>query len=189
MSIEHAREGLEHAHHSAADPLARRVAVLIAALAAMLAVTEMAERSAQNSYLTHHISLSDQWTFYGFKSTRARLVEQTAIILGLQPGAETNPAVQTAIEDARKISHRMRDGDEAGPGTAQIEKLARVEEAERDHAYHLYERYELLVGLLQISIVLASVSIVTRMSAMAWLAGGLGTLAGVAGLLVRAGML
>ena len=73
-SIEHAREGIEHAHHGAGihtDTTARRIAVLIAVLAAALALAEMGEKGAQNAYLTHHIALSDDWAFYQAKNARA----------------------------------------------------------------------------------------------------------------------
>ena len=58
-TIEPAKEGLHHAHHASAhsDSLARRIAVVIAALAAALALAEMGEKGAQNSYLTHHIAV------------------------------------------------------------------------------------------------------------------------------------
>ena len=61
-TIENAREGLHHAQHEPGghtDGSARKVAVLIAVLAAALALAEMGEKGAQNEYLTHHIALSD----------------------------------------------------------------------------------------------------------------------------------
>ena len=61
-TIEHAREGLEHAEHAAAhhtDRTPRRIAVLIAVLAAALALADMGEKGAQNAFLTHHVAVSD----------------------------------------------------------------------------------------------------------------------------------
>ena len=46
-TIEHAKEGIEEAHHHG-DSRARRIAVLIAVLAAGLALSEMGEKGAQN---------------------------------------------------------------------------------------------------------------------------------------------
>src|SRR4051812_6923550 len=75
-TIEHAREGIHQAHEAPAghgDRSARRIAVLIAVLAAALALAEMGEKGAQNAYLTHHIALSDDWAFYQAKNARASL--------------------------------------------------------------------------------------------------------------------
>ena len=47
------------------DTSARRVAVLIAVLAAALA--DMAEKGAQNEYLTHHVAVADDRAFYQAK--------------------------------------------------------------------------------------------------------------------------
>ena len=49
------------------DTSARRVAVLIAVLAAALALADMAEKGAQNEYLTHHVAVADDWAFYQAK--------------------------------------------------------------------------------------------------------------------------
>ena len=75
--IEHAREGLEHAHHHAengaehAPNSARNVAILIAALAALLAICDMGAKSAQNAYITYHITWTNDWAFYQAKNVRA----------------------------------------------------------------------------------------------------------------------
>ena len=89
-TIEHAREGLHHAHHAPAphtDSTARRIAVLIAVLAAALALAEMGEKGAQNAYLTHHIAVSDDWAFYQAKNARATSWAAEAGILANLPNA------------------------------------------------------------------------------------------------------
>ena len=79
---EHAQETIHH--HGGTN---RRVAVLIAALAAALALADMGEQQQQNQYLTHHISLSDQWGFYQAKNARAAISDVEASILANQPNA------------------------------------------------------------------------------------------------------
>ena len=195
MTIEHAREGIEHAHHASAHPAGgndrfnRYIALLIAGLAATLALAEMAERSAQSRYMAHHIAVSNHWVFFGFKSTRARIVEQTATMLSLRPDADSDPKVKAAIEDARKTSRRMREGEGDDPGTRQIEQQARHEIVERDHANHEYHLLEFVTSALQIAIVLASVSVVTRVRLMAAVGGAMGLAAAVAGLLIKTGVI
>ena len=74
-TLEHAREGLEHAHEAAeghgghhGDSSARWIAVLISVLAAALALAEMQEKASQNLYMTHHIRVSDDYAFYQAKT-------------------------------------------------------------------------------------------------------------------------
>ena len=186
--IETARDSLEHAHHATqhpADTMARNVSIMIGALAAALALGEMQERSSQTEYLTEHIAISDDWSFFGFKGTRARVAEQSAAILRALPStAET----AKAITEADAYAKRQREGDESGEGTRQIEARVHERTERRDHALHRYERWEAVNGLLQIAVVLASVAIVTRLKPLAWVGGILGGLAVVFGLLVRAGL-
>jgi hypothetical protein len=195
-TIDDAKEGIEQAHHAAAhgDGGARRIAVLIAGLAAMLAMAEMATKSAQNEYMTRHIAASDDWAFYQAKDVRAALRNAEAAILESLPGAGqgagqgADPALQARVKAAREAEIHFRDDPSAGNGMKQLADKARTEEAERDHALHRYHQFELVVGGLQIAIVLASVSVVTRVQTIAWASGMLGVLAGMFALLVHAGI-
>ena len=186
-ALEHAREGMEHAAHGAPEGFSRRVALLVGALAASLAISELQVQRAQNEYLTHHITVSDDWTFYGFKETRARLSEQTVTILNALPGP-VDATRQADIAAAQAVVKRMRDGDATGPGTKQIAEKATEEEHLRDHALHRYHLYEYAAGALQIAIVLASASIVARIGIVAVAGGILGVASIVLVAAVAAGM-
>jgi hypothetical protein len=183
-TIEHAREGLEHADHAAhTDPSAARIAVLIAALAAALALAEMGEKGAQNEYLTHHITVSDTWNFFQAKNDRATVLGAEADMLESLPNAD-QPEVAERAKTARTEQARLRDDPAKGNGSKQLAALAAEQTELRDHAFHTYHRFERVVGALQIAIVLASVSIVTRVRWLAWTAGAVGGIAAVYGLLV-----
>src|SRR5579862_5746689 len=74
--IDRAKEAIEGAHEAGGHEQggsARTIAVLIAALAAALALSDMAEKGAQNDYLTHHIQASDDWNFYQAKNIRSNI--------------------------------------------------------------------------------------------------------------------
>jgi hypothetical protein len=184
-TVELANEGIEHAHHEVEhaplhnDRRARRIAVLIAALAAALAISEMGEKSAQNDYLTRHIALSDDWNFYQAKHTRAVMVGATADVLAsLPPTAATDQRIAALRASAAKYENDPKGGE----GATQLLAKAKVETEARDHAFHRYHQYEWVVGALQIAIVLASVAVVTRVMALAVggaLLGGLGVVVGV----------
>jgi hypothetical protein len=184
-AIEHAREGIEHAHHESGphiDSSARRIAVLIAVLAAALALSEMGEKGAQNSYLTHHIALSDDWAFYQAKNARATAwATQAGILANLPNSADAGP--QAEIKRARENEARLRD-EPGADGMKQLAERATAQRAERDEAFHRYHQLELVVGALQIAIVLASVAVVTRIVALAIGAGVIGAVAAGFGLLV-----
>jgi hypothetical protein len=177
---EHAQETIHH--HGSSN---RQVAVLIAALAAALALAEMAERQAQNDYLTHHISLSDDFGFYQAKNARAAISAVEANILGNLPNA-TDPAVQAAIARAKENEARLRD-EPGGDGMKQLMERATAEQESRDHAFHRYHRFELVSGALQIAIVVASVAVVTSLPALAVAAGAIGAVAAGFGIYVAVG--
>ena len=187
--VEHARETAEHAHeHGPPAGLARRIALLIAALAAALAVTEIAAQSAQTAYVAHSIRANDDWVFYGFKETRARIAEQTAVILQTATPGPPDQARQDAIAQAQAIVKRMREGDASSPGTRQIEEQAEERERELDHALHRYHLYEYASAALQIAIVLASAAVVTQFVPVAIAGAILGALACLGALAVGFGL-
>jgi len=157
-----AQEGIEQVHHHSADHGARRIAVLIALLAAMLAVAEMGEKSSQNEYLTRHIQAADNWAFFQAKNIRSSVQGAAANIMESLPNS-AEPAVRKRIEDTRADAARLRDDPKAGDGSKQIAERAHADEQGRDVAFHRYHLFEVVVGALQIAIVLASVSVVTAL--------------------------
>jgi hypothetical protein len=177
-SLERAHETIEeHGHH--ADPWARGVAVLVSFLAAALAITGIGGKAAQTAYLTHHVALSNEWAFYQAKNLRAVVRTSEADLLASLPNAQ-DPAIQTRIKEAHDYSARMRDDPEGGEGMKQLATTAKQQEVERDEAAHRYHSYEYAVGALEIAIVLASVSIVTRMRPLTIGAGAIGAIAAAA---------
>lgn len=166
-SLEFAKEGLHHAGHAAGhdDGSARKVAVLIAVLAAGLALCEMAEKGAQNAYLTHHIQAADDWAFYQAKTIRANV---------FITHAETLEALGKDGTKARDTAARLNDDPKGGEGRVQLMAKAKASEALRDTSFHRYHLFEGAVGGLQIAIVLASVAVVTRVGALAVAAAVLG---------------
>jgi hypothetical protein len=182
--MERAHETIEgHAHHG--DPWARGVALLVSILAAVLAMTEIGGKASQTAYLTHHVALSNDWAFYQAKNLRSVVRSSEAELLASLPNAQ-DPAIQARIKAARDYSARMRDDPEGGEGMKQLAATAKQKETERDEAAHRYHNYEYAVGALEIAIVLASVSIVTRSRAMTIGAGVIGAAAAAASLGVAA---
>jgi hypothetical protein len=189
-SIEQAHDAIREAHHAHqhGDAGARNVAVLVSVLAAILALAGVGEKSAQNAYLTFHIAASDDWSFYQAKNVRALMRDTEANILESLPAA-SDAAAQTRIKAAHDYAARMRDDPQAGDGMKQLAERAHRDEAARETAFHRYHWLEMVVGALEIAIVLASVSVVTRIRSLAIGAGAIGAVAALCGLAVAAGML
>jgi len=182
-SVEHARESLEHVEHAAAHPSdghARQAALLIGVLAAALALAEMQEKQAQNAYLANHVSVSDTWAFYQAKTIRANVYAEAAVILQSLPDAGSEEA-KKRIEAANAEAARLKS-EPGREGAKELAERAKSLEEARDHFLHRYHRFELVNGGLQIAIVLASVSVVTRMRSFALVAAVLGGLSALAGL-------
>ncbi len=179
-SMERAHETIEeHGHHT--DPWARIVAILVSMLAAALAMTEIGAKAAQTNYITHHVALSNDWAFYQAKNLRSVVRTSEADLLASLPNAN-DPAIQARIKQAEEYSARMRDDPQGGEGMKQLVTTAKEQEVKRDEAAHRYHNYEYAVGALEIAIVLASVSIVTRMRALTIGAAAIGALAGIGSL-------
>jgi hypothetical protein len=188
-TIEQAQQGLEHAHEAAeehSDTGARKVAILISVLAAALALADMGEKGAQNEYLTHHVSVSDDWAFYQAKTLRSGMYTLHIDTLQALPNAG-DADVKQRVEAAKAEQARLED-DEKTLGRKQLRERAEEQSRERDEAFEKYHHFELVVGGLQIAIVLASVSVVTRMRPLAIAAGVLGGAGILYGLAIVAGM-
>jgi hypothetical protein len=186
-TIDHAREGIEHAHHAHehGDEAARWIAVLVAVLAAMLAICETGEKTAMVTWLSSHISVSDDYAYYQAKNIRADVLQQEEQTLLSLPTA-SDPAVQQRIAAIRAQQAHLRD-DPHGNGMKQLMAQAEADRKVRERNQHLTHELEMVVGGLQIAIVLASVSVVTRVRWLAWTGFGLGLAMGAWALAVWLG--
>jgi len=165
-----------HEHGGHGDPFAKRVAVLVSALAAALALTEIGAKSTQNEYLKDHIAVSDDYAYYQARNLRALLKETEATVLSHVPSAD-DPKVQVTIKADKDYADRMRDDPKSGEGMKQLLERAKQREELRDESFHHYHIYEFAGGALEIAIVLASVAVVTTMAPLAYAAFAIGGVA------------
>ncbi len=175
----------EHLKHNPDDGHGKIAALVIGVLAATLALCEVAERSAQNSYLAQNISASNEYAFYQARQNRALVLNQTATLLNALPPTPEGQKVAAASDAEAK---RLLEDSDRGNGAKQI--LARATDAthERDHSLHQYEWYEIVTSTLQIAIVLASVSVVTQLTKVLYVGIGIGALSAGLGILVATGL-
>ncbi len=176
MEIRETQEQIEHAHHE--DN--KRAAIMIVALAAVLAITEMAGKEAQFTSLAANIERSDVYAFYQAKtirSTVAKTAIENANIETPQAGRTEDWSKQV---EAWKQTAETLDSDPKGKeGRKELLEKAHTIEVDRDRKISSYHDFEFGSAALQLAIVMASASVITEITALEFVALGLG-LVGVA---------
>lgn len=167
-------EEAAHGHHQ--TPYSRRVAVLISALAALLAICEMGAKSAQTQYMAEHVEAANLWAFYQAKTIRMTLVKTAAESLEVQVDASERALQGMAkkVEKFSKDADRYNSEPETGEGRVQLAERAKAAQAKRDKALGAYHQFEYGSAALQLAIVLASSAVVTQIALFAFVALGFG---------------
>jgi hypothetical protein len=161
------------AGHGHIDPSNKKIALLIAVLALVLAFSETLGKSAQTNALSLNIEASNLWSFFQAKTIRQTVVRTAAEQTSLTGNSEE---AKKQIEAWRKTAQRYQTEPETGEGRDELMARAKEAEKKRDRSMAAYHQYELASAALQIAIVLASAAIVTGAMALAWIGAGLGVL-------------
>jgi hypothetical protein len=163
--------------HGHLDPSNKKVALLIAVLALVLALSETLGKAAQTAGLSANIEASNLWAFFQAKTVRMTVVRTAAESAELQAaGAEgaAREAAQKRIEDWKKTAARYDSEPDTQEGRKELAARAKAAEEKRDRSLAAHHHYELASAAVQIAIVLASAEIITGVAALSWLAGLLG---------------
>jgi Domain of unknown function (DUF4337) len=163
-----------HAGH--VDPANKKVALLIAVLALVLAFSETLGKAAQTSALAYHIESSNLWAFFQAKTIRQTTVRTAAEELEAEFGPKASEAVRKQIDAWKKTAERYQSEPETNEGRKELMARAKDRETKRDRAMAAYHHYELASAAVQIAIVLASAEIITGVAALLWIAYALGAL-------------
>lgn len=167
------------------DRFKQRAAVAIAFFAMLLAITGLGGGNAAKEAVNGNIAASNLYAFY-----QAKNVRQTAVALAadeIELVSLNDPALPDAAKEAlraklaqyRATVQRYETEPATGEGKKELLARALVQEKARDHALRQDPYFDYGEALLQIAIVLISVSIV---ASLPWLAlfgvlvGGLGAL-------------
>jgi hypothetical protein len=172
-----------HAGHI--DPANKKVALLIAVLALMLAFSETLGKAAQTSALAYHIESSNLWSFFQAKSIRQTTIRTAAEEMEAQFGQKAPEPVRKQIDAWKKTAERYQSEPETNEGRKELMARAKDGEAKRDRFTAAYHNYEIASAAVQIAIVLASAQIITGVVALLWIAyalGGIGVLFSLVGL-------
>jgi hypothetical protein len=161
------------------DRGARRMALLIAGLAALLAVVQTIGDNAAQDALKFNIDASNLWSFYQAKTIRQTSVRTAAEMLELEREAvppERKEALGKRLDAWRATVARYESEPETNEGRKELVARAKAAEEARDRALATDNMYDVASAALQLAIVLASASVVVGVTWLAWAAGGLGVL-------------
>jgi len=163
------------AHH---DEGSKRIGLLIAVLALVLAFSETLGKGAQTQALSLNIEASNLWTFFQAKTVRLTMMKTAAETAALELAQTTDPKAKDVIDKQiagwRKTAERYDSEPETNEGRKELAARAKATEQKRDRALAAYHNYELGSGAVQIGIVLASASIITGLAVLVWTAAALG---------------
>jgi hypothetical protein len=171
-----ATEQMEHAEH-AQHAENKRIALLIAVLALFLSFSETLGKSAQTEAIDANVRSADTWAFFQAKDIRKTTLltaaDQTKL-LSVNLNEDAKAAIDKQIEAWRATAARYESDPKTGTGRKELGEKAEKEEARHELAMARYHHYELGSAAFQIGIVLASATVITGMTVLAWLAGLLG---------------
>ena len=175
MDMRERQEAIEEAVHSHGN---RRVALLIAVLAAFLALTEMRGKGAQLDSLAANIEAANLWSFFQAKTIRQTTLRTAAEELETVGGSTLPPdrteAVAKRIQAWRATAERYETEPSTNEGRKELIARAKNAEGQRDRALAAYHLYEYGAAGLQLAIVLASASLIAGVAWLTWLGGALG---------------
>jgi hypothetical protein len=160
-------EELQEAHEKSGS---KWVAVYIAMLAVALAITGMGASNAMKDMLSNNIEASNLWAFFQAKTIRKTSIDAAADQFGLILAANPNMSeaarkqIEATVKRYRDTSARYETEPDTREGRKELVARAKEKEQARDMAQRRDPYFDFAEALIQIAIVLASVSLITRTS-------------------------
>ena len=172
MEANEVQELQEHAEHGSHEETMRPVAFTMAVLAVLVAIATVLGHRTHTEAVLEQNRATDQWNYYQAHKIRANETELAADLLGVaalndQEGAAK--LAKTYADHEKKWADDLKGEQEQAEATEQ-----KVEYAEARAA-----RYDLAEALLEIGLVITSVTLLTR-SRIYWYLGLVFSLFGMA---------
>jgi hypothetical protein len=165
--------------HGHVDGGNKKIALLVAILAALLAVSETAGKSNQTHALSEQITASNLWSFFQAKTIRQTTMRTAAEAVEAQfkDGGQAMPAgLEAQVNAWRKTAQRYDSEPETNEGRKELIARAKAKEASRDKALAAYHMFEYGSAALQLAIVLAGASALTTVVWLMFMSIGLGAI-------------
>ena len=183
MKAEDAAELVDQ--EKAQDDFKKRAAIVIGILAMLLAITGLGGNNATKEAINENIQASNAFGFFQAKNIRQNSMVLAANEVELawvnEPGLPENAkaVLRDKLADYRKTIARYESEPETGEGKKELMVKAREHEQKRDRALKQDPYFDYAEALLQIAIVLISVSIVADQRWLLLAGGGLGAIGGL----------
>lgn len=172
MEANESHELQEHAEHGAHESAMRPVAFTMAVLAVLVAITTVLGHRTHTEAVLDQNKATDQWNEYQAHKIRSNDTQLAADLLSVMPAENKDAAAKLAKAYAE---HQAKWADETKDDMEKAESLeAKVEQAEVRA-----NRFDLGEALLEIGLVITSVTLLTH-SRVYWHLGMVFSLAGVA---------
>jgi uncharacterized protein YhaN len=147
----------EHAETGREDPQLRRVSLSMALIAVLVAAAGLLSHRAHTAAILKQSEASDQWAYMQAKNIRMHTYTLFGDLLDLAAPAGADPAKRREKRESyAKQAEKYRDE------VAEINKEATKLEHARDLQEHRADRYDGGEVLLEIALVLASLTLLTR---------------------------
>jgi hypothetical protein len=171
---------IEHAAHTK-DPFSGRIAVMTAIFATLGAGMGYMAGATQNAALLHkneaairRTEASDQWNFYQAKSSKQNLAELGGVLASGADAERYRSEVDRYKKEKVDIEKEARA----------LEAKSKAAEDASELSLHEHHRWAQSMTLIQVSIALAAITLLTRSRGLLWIsvgaAGGAMALAGLA---------
>ena len=149
-------------HRAQHDPFAGRIAVMTAIFATIGALFGYMAGATQNEAAIRKTEASDQWNFYQAKSSKQNL-------------AELGATLATGDQQARyvkEVERYKKEKEEIMPEAKKLEQQSKEAEEKSEASMHVHHRWAQALTLIQISIALAAITILTRNKGLQYVAYG-----------------
>ena len=160
----------------------RRVALTTAVYAVVLAIASLGGSNAMKEMLLAQQEASNQWAYYQSKVIREHLNRGNKLVLEAQLA---EPSTLKGAERAKfeELARKFADEEKRmNADKKEIEPRAKAAESERDRNQAKDPYFDYAEVLLQISIVCASIAILSASRPMFWFSTALAALGGVSAL-------
>ena len=148
--------------------LATGVALLaIPVLALFLAVSEMLGKSSQTKALALNIEASDTWAFFQAKTIRQTVLRAAVEGIKVQ-SPDQKPEVAKQMADWQATIDRWESEPKTNEGRKELMQRAKGLEQKRETLFEQYHAYEVASLLIQLGIVMASVSLLSSVMMFAF---------------------
>ncbi len=145
----------------------RLIAVYIGILAVALAICSMGAGNATKDMMTSNIESANTWAFFQAKNIRRHVlrlqIDELEVLQAAEPelSERARSVIADKIKRYREKEAHLSSDPETGEGLKELLVKGKSFEAQRDLAMRKDRYFDYGLALLQIAIVLASISIIT----------------------------